>query len=124
MRKSLDNYIKNYYQKLKSKNIKMAMKKSSDLVETTKLKLSVTDTENEIDNIMRKMGELLYEAYKTGGESYSSLEEQCELIDSKYEKIEELTKQISEHKNAKICPNCKKQMEKDASFCSSCGAKF
>ncbi|MDD6308248.1 MAG: hypothetical protein PUB07_02690 [Clostridia bacterium] len=107
-----------------SKTTQVAIKKSNDLVEITKLKMAVSEAESEVASIFRHIGETLYGAYKTGGESYESLEEQCELIDKKYEKIAELNTRIMEMKNAKSCPDCKKEMEKDAMFCSGCGHKF
>lgn len=99
-------------------------KKSTELVEITKLKVAISDTEASINKTMRQMGEALYEAYKTGAESYTSLEENCEEIDAAYARIEELQARISELKNAKVCPNCKKEMEREAAFCSGCGEKF
>ncbi|MBE7064036.1 MAG: zinc ribbon domain-containing protein [Clostridia bacterium] len=99
-------------------------KKSTELVEITKLKVAITDTETTIDKTLRNMGEALYEAYKTGAESYTSLEESCEEIDAAYAKIEELRARIAELKDVKACPACKKEMEKDALFCSACGEKF
>ncbi len=103
---------------------RVVAKKSNDLVELTKLKSAVADAEDTVDKILRQMGEALYEAYKTGADSYTSLEENCEEIDAAYARIEELQSRISELKNAKVCPNCKKEMERDAVFCSSCGEKF
>lgn len=99
-------------------------KKSNELVELTKLRASLSDAEAEIDKTLRRMGEALYESYKTGAESYTSLEENCEEIDAAYARIEELNARISELKNVKVCPVCKKGMDKDAMYCSACGERF
>lgn len=107
-----------------TKTTKVAIRKSNDLVEVTKLKMAVSDLETEINGMMRHIGEVLYEAYKTGNESYGALEEECELIDAKYAQIADLTERMANIKNAKTCPNCKKEMEKTAQFCSACGEKF
>ena len=117
------DFLENLKDKI-SHTTRAVAKKSNELVEITKLRAALADTEDEIDKIMRQMGEALYEAYKTGAESYTSLEENCEEIDAAYARMEELSARISELKNAKICPNCKKEMERDAAFCSGCGEKF
>ena len=103
---------------------RVVAKKSNDLVEITKLRASLNEAEAEIDRTLRHMGESLYEAYKTGAETYASLEENCEEIDALYARIEELTSRISFLRNAKVCPVCKKEMERSAMFCSACGERF
>ncbi len=107
-----------------SRTTRVVAKKSNDLVELTKLRAAQVDTEAEMKRIFRQMGQDLYEAYKTGAESYGSLEESCEQVDALYARLEELTTQISALKNAKLCPLCKKEMDKDATFCSACGHRF
>lgn len=107
-----------------TKTTKVAIQKSNDVVEVTKLKMASSNLENEINDIMRHIGEVLYEAYKTGSESYGALEEECERIDAKYAQIADLNTRIAAIKNVKTCPNCNKGMDKDAQFCSACGEKF
>ncbi len=107
-----------------SRTTRAVAEKSNALVEITKLRAALSDAEGEIDKTFRKMGEALYEAYKTGAESYGDLEENCKAVDHAYARIEELENQISQLKNAKVCPMCKKEMEKDAMFCSACGERF
>ncbi len=117
------DFFENLKEKV-TKTTKVAIQKSNELVEITKLKMAVSDAENEITGIMRHIGEVLYDAYKTGGDSYSSIEAECERIDEKYAQIAEIEARIAALKNAKTCPNCKKEMDKDAQFCSHCGLKF
>ncbi len=100
------------------------VKKSNEIVETTKLKAAVSSEMTKIDEIMRHMGEALYVAYKSGEEADFSLEEEFAKLDESYEKVEELQERIRELKGTKTCPNCKKEMERDAVFCSVCGERF
>lgn len=117
-----------FFENLKAtitKTAQSAAKKTNEVVESTKIKIAISDAENEIAKMMREMGETLYEAYKTGTESYSaSLEEKCEAIDTKYSEIDLLESKLNIIRNMKSCPNCKKEMDKGAAFCSSCGEKF
>lgn len=103
---------------------KSAAKKTNEIVEVTKLKAAISDELATVDKTLRSIGEAIYETYKTGEEGDASLEEKCTALDEAYERIEELNARIAELKNTKICPTCKKLMEKDAVFCSVCGERF
>ena len=107
-----------------SQTTRVVAKKSNELVELTKLRAQAADQEREIDGILRKIGQALYDAYKTGGESYDSIEEFCEELDAAYAQLSELQGKIGELKNVKKCPACQKEMDKDAVFCSVCGGRF
>ena len=103
---------------------KSAAKKSTEIVEITKLKVAVAEEMSAIDKIFRSIGEAIYETYKTGEEADFSFEAKCGALDEAYEKVDDLNARIAELKNTKICPTCKKHMEKDALFCSVCGERF
>ncbi len=107
-----------------SHTTRVVAKKSNELVELTKLRAQAADQEREIDGILRKIGQALYDAYKVGGESYDSIEDACEELDAAYARLDELQEKIGELKNVKKCPACQKEMDKDAVFCSVCGVKF
>ena len=101
-----------------------AREKGEAIVEITKLRAAINEKESEINKTLRAMGETLYEAYKTGEETYTSIPESCAALDDLYEEIAELSARIKALRNVKECPVCKKEMDKDAVFCSTCGAKF
>ena len=94
-----------------------------------------------------KQESIVKQAYEAIGESYFNLHkddmespyaEQIAIIKEAQEKIGELKAQIEEKKNGtsaacdapatevnvKICPDCQKEVLKDAMFCSGCGHKF
>ncbi len=101
-----------------------ARQKGEAIVEITKLRAAISEKEGEINKTLRTMGETLYEAYKTGEETYASIPESCAALDDLYEEVEDLAARIKALRNVKECPVCKKEMDKDAVFCSVCGAKF
>lgn len=107
-----------------SQTTRVVAKKSNELVELTKLRAQAADAEREVDGILRKIGLALYDAYKTGGESYDSIEDSCEELDTAYAHLAELQEKIGALKNVKRCPACQKEMDKDAAFCSVCGERF
>lgn len=107
-----------------SSTTRTVAQKSGAIVEITKLRARIAENEAEINKTLRRMGESLYEAYKTGEESYTSIAESCADIDAAYERIDELSARMQELRNVKICPVCKKEMDRDAVYCSICGEKF
>ncbi len=103
---------------------RVVTKKSNELVEITKLRASAAEVEREIDRMFREMGQTLYTAYKTGDESYAGAEESFEALDEAHARLAELQEKIAALRKVKKCPVCQKDMERDAAFCSVCGAKF
>lgn len=97
-------------------------KKSSELFELSKLKLNIANTKSSIDSNFKKLGELLYNSQKDDYDiSSESLENMISKIDGLYEKLTQLEEASALISNKKICPNCKKANNNDATFCSQCG---
>ena len=100
---------------------KSAIKKSNEIVEITKLNFTIGDLQGQIDKMLKDIGKMIYDAYTEGDVFSEEITAKCEEIDKKSEEIAELKKKLQELKNIKICPNCNKENEADASFCSKCG---
>lgn len=98
-------------------------KKSSELVELSKIKLSIISTKSSIDEQFKKLGELVYSSQRDDSFDVSlKLEDVFAKIDKLYEKLAELEEASAQVSNKKICPDCKKVNVADAEFCSHCGA--
>ena len=106
-----------------SQTTRVVTKKSNELVEITKLKASAAEVERDISRMFREIGQGLYEAYKTD-ESYAGAEDAFASLDEAHARLAELQGKIGELRNVKKCPVCQKDMERNAEFCSACGAKF
>jgi len=55
-------------------------KKSSDIVEVSKLNLSISHENSKIENLYKQMGKLVFEKYKYGEIIDKDLEENCRYI--------------------------------------------
>lgn len=98
-------------------------KKSSELVELSKIKLNILGTKSSIDEQFKKLGELVYSSQREDSlDVTEKLEDVFAKIDSLYEKLAELEETSAQVSNKKICPACKKVNVADAEFCSHCGA--
>ncbi len=110
---------------IKAKDLaETAGKKTSDMVELTKLKVEAAEIEKDIAATLEGLGRLIYDARKAG-------EDVGELIDDCVARVDELTKKkdeaearICEFRNAVRCRNCGTVNPDDACYCKKCGEKI
>jgi Zn finger protein HypA/HybF involved in hydrogenase expression len=102
---------------------KAAAKKSSELVEVTKLNMNIGAEEDKIRKIYTEIGKAVYDKYAKEEEVDEAFRGQYEKIVSIEKAIEEMKQKILEMKNTKLCPNCSAELERDIAFCPKCGAK-
>lgn len=102
---------------------KAAAKKSSELVEVTKLNMSIGTEENKIEKAYAEIGKLVYKAYSEGENVGDTFKEYCEKIEASEEAIKGCKQKILELKNIKVCPSCGVELEMDILFCPKCGTK-
>ncbi len=101
---------------------KSAEQKISDCYDLTKLKITKSKVESEMNDKFKELGEKYYDMAKSGEEADFSAD--IESIDELKEELNNIDIQIANAKNMKSCPVCSKLVDKDAKFCSSCGNKF
>ena len=101
-----------------------AYDKSGQLVDITKIKMSVLSAEGAVEKLYKELGEIYYKDAKDGKindeEAITSI---CDAIGAKLEEIENLKSKIAAKKNMKICPSCGKEIPENAAFCPACGQK-
>lgn len=99
-----------------------AAKKSSDLVETTKINMNINSEEESIKNLYKEIGEVFYEKYGSNPGNDGVIVALCEKIRAHEETIKDLKEKSNEKKNINICPTCGDEVEKEKAFCGKCGA--
>ncbi len=114
----LDNFTKKV-----SDTAKAAAKKSGNVVEITRLNMTIGTEEEKIKKLYFEMGKLLYDVYREGGQINEELAAYCEKIDVVYGAIEEMKTKILELRNVKACTECGTQLEIEMAFCYKCGSK-
>ncbi len=100
-----------------------AAKKSSEIVETTKLNANINAEEDKIQKLYHQMGKSAYQKFTETGDIDDYLREACEQIISHEQNIKALKEKIAEVKGIKSCVGCGAEMERAQVFCSKCGAK-
>lgn len=110
---------------LKAKSVaESAGKKTSDLVEVTKLKMEAAEVEKDIAATLEGLGRLVYDSKKIG-EDVSELIEECIVkVDEQTQKLTELHDKICAYQNIVRCRQCNTVNADDAVFCKKCGSKI
>jgi len=102
---------------------KVAATRANDIVEVTKLNLSISAEEDKIKKLHAELGKVVYDAYKAGEEIGDAFKFYCKRIDEIEKNIEEMKLKILEMKKLKMCPGCGMELEADMAYCPKCGTK-
>ncbi|NMB98242.1 MAG: zinc ribbon domain-containing protein [Clostridiaceae bacterium] len=101
----------------------VAAKKSSDLVEITKLNMSISTEEDKIEKTYAKIGKEIFAKFNSNDEVDPDVIEFCKEIKTYQDNILNLKAKLMDLKNIKLCIKCEAELDKDALFCPKCGAK-
>ncbi|MBQ9064646.1 MAG: zinc ribbon domain-containing protein [Blautia sp.] len=89
--------------------------------ESQKLKSRISGEKRMIEKLQSDIGRIIYERFADGMEVDESLVSLCEEIRGHEDAIEEFKGYAAGRKGLKICPACKKEVDKKALFCPYCG---
>ena len=104
--------------------VSTAGKKTDSAVKLSKLRIKETQINNDIRAKYEKLGELCYQAYKSGEKNEDELNDQLTGLDNCYNELEEIARLTDELKSMVTCPKCGAKHKDDAAYCSVCGAKL
>lgn len=96
-------------------------KKANDVVEVSKLKLSVVSLGSDIDKVYQKLGLMVYEMVKSGSENRELIDGCVAEVDALKIKLDEVNAKMDELKNVRRCEGCGNAVELSAQFCPMCG---
>ncbi len=97
--------------------------KSGKLIEETKLKMSISEKETDIEEIYEEMGKAIYDSYKAGKDVGKDFTKQSKQIDKLNEEIENMRVKIMYNKGLRTCEECGEVISVDSKFCVNCGKK-
>ena len=101
-----------------------AAKCAGQTVDIAKLNMKIFDLKSDINNLLREVGQTVYDTHLGRTADQSALEEKLGQIDQKNRAIDELKDRIAALKHAKECPACGASCGRDDKFCKSCGRPF
>ena len=99
-----------------------AGKKTSELIETAKLKLEVVDLEKEIRTTLEGLGRLVYDSKKSGQDVGTLVDESAANLDDQHERLRALIEKIDALRGQLRCARCGVNNPQDADYCKKCGA--
>ncbi len=102
---------------------KVIADKSGKMFEGAKLKMAISDKEDEANAMYIDIGKSLYASYKKGEEVDKNLAKECKKIDKINAEIAEMKKEYLVSKDLRECSKCGEVIPLSSAFCEKCGAK-
>ena len=96
--------------------------RANDVVEVSKLRLSVVSLGSDIDKVYQKLGLMIYEMVKAGTSNQELVNGCVAEIDALKAKLEEVNQKIDALKNVRRCDSCGNAVDITAQFCPMCGS--
>lgn len=103
---------------------KNTAKKSEELIEIQKIKGKISKQESNINDFIKKIGEVVLAKFEAGEPTFDEAEELCNQIMAAREEMANLEEEILELKHIRTCPSCGAENEDEVTFCPKCGFKY
>ena len=98
-------------------------KKSSEIVETTKLNMAINSENDEIRKSWLEIGKRYFEEFGGNPEIGEAYRADCETIRKSLERIRWLELKVLEVNGKTVCTGCGEEIDATLAFCSKCGTK-
>lgn len=107
-----------------SKTARELSGRAEEAYETQRIKNKISAEERQVEKAMADLGRIIYKRYKAEIPVDDAQKALCEQIDQRMEQIAKYKSDISELKVKckRFCPSCGSPIDKNAAFCSQCGA--
>lgn len=101
-----------------------AGKYAGQMVDIAKLNVRIFDLKNEINDLLRQVGQVVYDTHQGKEAAEGGLEALLERLDETTAAIDEVKDRIAVLRNARECPSCGNMCGRDDHFCKECGAQL
>lgn len=101
-----------------------AGKYAGQMVDVAKLNVRIFDLKNDVSDLLRQVGQAVYDTHHGKEPSEGALDELLTQLDEKNAAIDEVKERIAVLRNAKECPSCGNMCGRDDHFCKECGTQL
>ncbi|MBQ6529564.1 MAG: hypothetical protein IJP94_08380 [Clostridia bacterium] len=118
--------LKEQAAKMKDGAIRFTQKvigKTNNVVDQTKVKLAISDTESKMEEIFTKIGGSVYKSH-TDGTKVPDFTEVFAKLDELKNELDDLKEQLCRLQDTKQCPKCNTYNDQKNEYCAKCGNKF
>ena len=108
-------------------NVKSAFEtigeKTGKAIDVSKLKLSECELKNEISKEFENLGKIVYNSEKLKIDD-ERIKNKIDAISILYDQLNEVSGQIADIKQKRVCPNCSAVNSAEMLYCGKCGCKI
>lgn len=97
--------------------------RAGELMDTAKLNIQIFDRNSEINDLLRRMGKIMYDTH-LGREPADDVTELLRQTDEAYAQVADLKAKVTALRQGKTCPACGALCARDDRFCKECGSGF
>lgn len=97
-------------------------KKAKEIAEVVSLNNQISTQEDTINKVFLEIGKSVYQLKEEWVST--ELAEKFSIVDSAYEEIGKLKKEIMTLKGVKQCPGCGAEVASNAAYCPDCGTQM
>lgn len=97
-------------------------KKATDIADSSILAISANNIKNQLEKKYMELGKSYYENVNDGVHNADEIDDIMDEIKVLLEQLNAVREKRAELRKQKICPNCKRAVPRDSSFCNKCGA--
>ena len=103
---------------------RVAGKRAGQMVDVAKLNVQLFDLSGEYNDVLRQLGEVMYQAHKGESQDEDKVSQLLVQADELAGKIAELKERIAALRQSRTCPSCGAVCGKDDQFCRRCGGSL
>ena len=103
---------------------RVAGRKAGQMVDVAKLNVQLFDLNGEFNDILRQLGQVMYNTHKGQTPEEDPLPQLLAQADETAGKIADIKARIADLRQAQTGPGCGAPCGKDDLFCRQCGAKL
>ena len=100
---------------------RVAGRKAGQMVDVAKLNVQLFDLNGEFSDILKKLGQVMYDTHRGQGGESADVAGLLERADEVSEKIREVKARISDLRQSRTCPACGASCGKEDKYCRGCG---